>query len=105
VGFRRGPAGAARGGRRPAGTLDSSSTPPSLAAAAAGLAVLVSRSSRGRLAAPGLAGAALALLAGELPAGRAGLAMVASGLSADNSAQYCSSESLSHSLSLLLGQS
>src|SRR5215469_15568901 len=86
-------------------TLESSSTPPSLAAAAVGLAVLASRSSRGGLAAAGLAGPALALLDGDLLAGRAGLAMVASGLSADNSAQYCSSVSLSHSLSLLLGQS
>jgi hypothetical protein len=49
------------------------------------------------LATAGSAGAGLALAAGW-----AGLAVVASGLSADNSAQYCSSESLSHSL---LGQS
>jgi hypothetical protein len=49
------------------------------------------------LAAAGSAGAGLAL-----PANWAGLAMVASGLSADSSAQYCSSESLSHSL---VGQS
>src|SRR5690348_3308348 len=63
---------------------------------------LAGRESRAAVLAPPLAGALAAAPLAGLLAGLLGRAMLESGLSAESSAQYCSSESLSHSE---LGQS